>query len=70
MQTVTSPDGTTIAYEAAGGGPAVVLVGTTAGDHHDLDGLAQLLAAGFRVVQLRPARPRRQRRHPALCPRP
>jgi pimeloyl-ACP methyl ester carboxylesterase len=50
MQTVTSKDGTGIAYEAAGGGPAVVLVGTTAGDHHDLDGLARLLAAGFRVV--------------------
>jgi hypothetical protein len=50
MQTVTSKDGTVIAYQAAGGGPAVVLVGTTAGDHHDLDGLARLLAAGFRVV--------------------
>ena len=38
MQTVTPRDGTTIAYEAAGGGPAVVLVGTTASDHHALDG--------------------------------
>lgn len=50
MQTVTSKDGTTIAYEVAGGGPVVVLVGTTAGDHHDLDGLAAALAASFRVV--------------------
>ena len=50
MQTVTSKDGTVIAYEAAGDGPTVVLVGTTAGDHHDLDGLARMLAAGFRVV--------------------
>jgi hypothetical protein len=39
MQTVTSKDGTAIAYKVAGSGPAVLLVGTTAGDHHDLDGL-------------------------------
>jgi hypothetical protein len=31
MQTVTSRDGTAIAYEAAGGGPAVVLVGAGIG---------------------------------------
>jgi pimeloyl-ACP methyl ester carboxylesterase len=49
MQTVTSRDGTTIAYEAGGGGPAVVLVGTTASDHHALDGLAKPLTADFTV---------------------
>jgi pimeloyl-ACP methyl ester carboxylesterase len=32
MQTVTSRDGTTIAYEAAGGGPGVVLGGARAND--------------------------------------
>jgi pimeloyl-ACP methyl ester carboxylesterase len=45
MQTVTSRDGTPIAYEVAGGGPAVVLVGTTASDHPcpRRPGLAELL---------------------------
>ena len=33
MQTVTSRDGTAIAYEVAGSGPAVLPVGTTASDH-------------------------------------
>jgi pimeloyl-ACP methyl ester carboxylesterase len=49
MRTVTSSDGTTIAYQVAGNGPAVVLVGTTASDHHDLDGLAERLAGDFTV---------------------
>ena len=49
MRTVTSRDGTPIAYEAGGSGPAVVLVGTTASDRHALDGLARQLAGDFSV---------------------
>lgn len=49
MQTVVSKDGTSIAYEKTGSGPAIVLVGTTASDHHDLDGLAGLLSEHFTV---------------------
>lgn len=50
MHTATSRDGTPIAYEVTGSGPAVVLVGTAVSDHHDLDGLAGLLAADCTVV--------------------
>lgn len=50
MHTATSKDGTPIAYEVTGSGPAVVLVGTAVSDHHDLDGLAGLLAADCTVV--------------------
>ncbi|MGK5557954.1 alpha/beta fold hydrolase [Actinomadura kijaniata] len=49
MSTVTSADGTTIAYATTGSGPAVVLVATTAPDRHDLDGLAAALAPRFTV---------------------
>lgn len=49
MRNVTSTDGTTIAYETDGSGAPVVLVGTTTGDHHDLDGFAAALATGFTV---------------------
>ncbi|MBU5444441.1 alpha/beta fold hydrolase [Paenibacillus sp. MSJ-34] len=49
MQTVVSKDGTSIAYEKTGSGPAIILVGTTASDHHDLDGLAGLLSEHFTV---------------------
>ena len=45
MSTVTSADGTTIAYESTGSGPAVVLVATSLGDRHDLDGIAGMLAS-------------------------
>lgn len=49
MLTVTSKDGTKIAYEKTGSGPAIILVGTTASDHHDLDGIAEWLAKDFTV---------------------
>jgi pimeloyl-ACP methyl ester carboxylesterase len=49
MDTISSVDGTTIAYEKSGRGPAVILVATTMADHHDLDGIASLLSEQFTV---------------------
>ncbi|WP_020014590.1 alpha/beta fold hydrolase [Promicromonospora sukumoe] len=48
--TVTSADGTTIAYERAGSGPVVVLVAQALADRKDNRGLARLLAASCTVV--------------------
>jgi pimeloyl-ACP methyl ester carboxylesterase len=50
MPTVTSADGTTIAYEHTGSGPVVVLVGTALDDRHGLDPIAGLLANRCTVV--------------------
>src|SRR5258708_2518620 len=50
MQTVTSKDGTIIAYEKLGAGPAVILVGGAMTIHSDLTPLAQLLASDFTVI--------------------
>ena len=56
MLTVTSRDGTTIAYEQSGSGPAVILVNGALGDRK-LDrrfklmtGLAELLSANYMVI--------------------
>jgi len=48
--TLTSKDGTTIAYEVQGSGPAVILVNTVAEDRTALAGLAGALAKDFTVV--------------------
>jgi pimeloyl-ACP methyl ester carboxylesterase len=50
MPTVTSADGTPIAYARTGSGPAVVLVATALDDRHGLDGIAGLLAGRCTVV--------------------
>ncbi|MCI0610302.1 MAG: alpha/beta hydrolase [Anaerolineae bacterium] len=50
LKTVTSKDGTTIAYELSGVGPALVLVGAALSDHADTAKLARLLAEKFTVV--------------------
>src|SRR5256886_1577614 len=47
--TVTSKDGTRIAYEKSGPGPAVVIVGGVAGDRSQQAPLATLLAKDFTV---------------------
>src|SRR2546429_8781483 len=52
MQHVTSKDGTIIAYEQSGQGPALVIVGGVLGDHHQQAGLAALLAEHFTVYNL------------------
>lgn len=50
MQTLTSKDGTTIAYETAGSGPAVIVVNTVAEDHTGVAGIAAELAKHFTAV--------------------
>src|SRR5258708_24447585 len=52
MQHVTSKDGTIIAYEQSGQGPALVVVGGVLGDHHQQAGLAALLAKHFTVYNI------------------
>jgi len=52
MQTVTSADGTEIAYERRGDGPPLVLVHGTSGNHHGWDEVAPLFAASFTVYAL------------------
>ena len=49
MQYITSKDGTRIAYEQSGQGPAVVIVGGILGDHFQQTGLAHLLTEHFTV---------------------
>jgi len=52
MPHVTSKDGTIIAYEQSGQGPALVVVGGVLGDHHQQAGLAALLAEHFAVYNI------------------
>jgi alpha-beta hydrolase superfamily lysophospholipase len=49
MSTVTSNDGTTIAYDRSGDGPAVVIVGGIVGDRLQQAPVADLLASQFAV---------------------
>lgn len=49
MEKLQSKDGATIAYEHIGTGPALILITTTAEDHHSLSGLATQLARNFTV---------------------
>lgn len=50
MKTVTSKDGTSIAFYPAGAGPVVVLVAAALSDHSDASRLAELLAQHFTVI--------------------
>ena len=50
MHTVTSKDGTTIAYERTGGGPALVIVGGALNDRGAAAPLAALLSPRFTVI--------------------
>jgi pimeloyl-ACP methyl ester carboxylesterase len=50
METVTSRDGTTIAFERAGDGPPIILVGGAFNDRAALAPLANLLAPRFTAV--------------------
>jgi pimeloyl-ACP methyl ester carboxylesterase len=52
MHHVTSKDGTAIAFEKIGQGPALVIVGGVLGDHSQQAGLAQLLASDFTVYNI------------------
>jgi pimeloyl-ACP methyl ester carboxylesterase len=50
QQTVTSKDGTKIAYEQSGTGPVVILVASSLADRSDTTRLAALLAPQFSVI--------------------
>lgn len=50
MSTVTSADGTTIAYEQTGSGPAIIVVSNVAEDHTSVAGLVKALAKDFTVI--------------------
>ena len=50
MDTVTSVDGTTIAYERRGDGPPLIVVGGAMSDRRAAAPLAELLAGSFNVV--------------------
>jgi len=50
MQTVTSTDGTSIAYERHGDGPPLVLLHGSSGTHHAWDAVVPHLADDFTVV--------------------
>lgn len=50
MQTVTSKDGTTIAYDQTGDGPALILVGGALSDRSAAAPLTELLASRFTVI--------------------
>src|SRR6516162_7172482 len=52
MQHVTSKDGTIIAYEKSGQGPALIIVCGVLGDHQQHTGLARLLAEHFTVYNI------------------
>jgi pimeloyl-ACP methyl ester carboxylesterase len=49
VETVQSADGTTIAFERAGTGPAVILIGGALSTRHGASGLAELLSPHFTV---------------------
>lgn len=50
MPTLTSADGTTIAYEQTGSGPAIIVVSNVAEDHTSVAGLVTALAKDFTVI--------------------
>jgi Alpha/beta hydrolase family len=52
MHTVTSADGTTIAFDRLGAGPPVIVVGGASCDRARTRPFAQALAAGFTVLNL------------------
>ena len=69
MSEVRSKDGTAIAYERSGNGPALILV-DGALCSRSLWPLAQARAAArpaFHRLRVRPPRPRTERRHAAVC---
>lgn len=50
MRTSTSTDGTTIAYEQTGSGPAIIVLSNVAEDHTAVAGLVTALAKDFTVI--------------------
>jgi uncharacterized protein YndB with AHSA1/START domain/pimeloyl-ACP methyl ester carboxylesterase len=50
LHTVTSADGTTIAYQKTGAGPAIIVISNVAEDHTGVAGVAEALAEYFTVI--------------------
>ncbi|MUN37355.1 alpha/beta fold hydrolase [Actinomadura litoris] len=50
LPTVASADGTTIAYEKTGSGPAIIVISNVAEDHTGVAGLAAALSEHFTVI--------------------
>ncbi|MBB6550479.1 alpha/beta fold hydrolase [Nonomuraea rubra] len=50
LSTVTSADGTTIAYRMTGSGPAIIVVSNVAEDHTGVAGVAEALSKDFTVI--------------------
>lgn len=50
MQTLTSTDGTTIAYEKTGSGPGIIVISNVAEDHTGVAGLSAALSEHFTVI--------------------
>ncbi len=50
LPTVTSTDGTTIAYEKTGSGPAIIVISATAADHTGVASVAAALSEHFTVI--------------------
>lgn len=50
LPTLTSADGTAIAYEKIGSGPAIVVIGNVAEDHTGVAGVAKALSEHFTVI--------------------
>jgi pimeloyl-ACP methyl ester carboxylesterase len=50
LSTVTSADGTTIAYEETGSGPAIIVVSNVAEDRTGVAGIAKALSERFTVI--------------------
>jgi hypothetical protein len=62
-QSVTSKDGTTIAFETTGTGPPIILVASALSDRSDAKRLAASPGTTLHSYQLRQARPGSERRH-------
>ncbi|TDB89513.1 alpha/beta fold hydrolase [Actinomadura sp. KC216] len=50
LRTVTSADGTTIAYQKTGSGPAIIVISNVAEDHTGVSGVARALSEHFTVI--------------------
>ena len=66
METVISKDGTSIAFDRLGEGPAVILVSGGSVDRQSNAGVASDPRVGLHGLQLRPPRSRPKRRHCAI----
>ncbi len=70
LHTISSPDGTKIAYDQQGEGPTLILVDGALTVHSAGRRTGQAARAALHRHRVRPARPRRERRHAALRDRP